>query len=61
MCHLMIQLGILEQCLGWNAAPVVAGAATAFDINNGNAFAKLCCADGADIPGGSCSDNDEIV
>ena len=61
MSHLMVEFGVLEKCLGRYATPVIASAATAFYINNGNAPAELRCADCADISGGSCSDDNEVV
>ena len=56
-----VDLGILEQGLGRNAAPVKAGAAGALFFHHGNALAELGGADRADISGGSAADDDEVV
>jgi len=59
--HQLVKLGIAEERFGRDAAPVEAGAASAFHFNAGHFFAELRGADRADISGGSAADHDEIV
>ena len=56
-----IEFGVLEQGLGWNAAPVQAGATGAFLLDDSNTLAELGGADRADISGGAAADDDEVV
>ena len=61
MAHLVVELGVLEQGLGRDASPVVAGAPAALDVDNGDFLSKLGGADRADISGGTGADDDEVV
>ena len=61
MAHQVIKLGIAQQDLGGDAAPIIAGAARPVFLHAGHFFAELRGADGADITRGSAADDDEIV
>ncbi len=47
--HTVVELRIVQQRLGWDAAPVVAGAAATLLLHTSDFFAQLGSADGCDI------------
>ena len=59
--HQVVELGVAQERLGRDAAPVQAGAAGAFFFDAGDSFAELCGANRADVAGGSAADYDEVV
>ncbi|MEI9897516.1 MAG: hypothetical protein WDN28_27590 [Chthoniobacter sp.] len=61
MFHGVKQLGVAEECLGGNAAVVVAGATGALFVHAGDFLAELSRLDGGDVAGRAGADDDEIV
>ena len=59
--HGVVKLGVLEQRLGRDAAPVVARAAAAFLFHAGDFFAELRGFDCGDVAGRAGADDDEVV
>ena len=56
------EFGIEQQCLGWNAAHVQAGAAEKSVFFDERGFqAVLAGADGGGVPGGSAADDGEVI
>ena len=61
MAEHVIDFGIFEECLRWDAAPVEAGAARAVRLDAGDFFSKLGSADSGDVAGRAATDDNEIV
>ena len=57
----VVKLGVAQEALGGDAAPVQAGAAGAVAFDDGDFLAELRGADGSDVPGRAAADDDEIV
>ena len=56
----LVELGVVQQCFGGNAAPIQAHATQFAPLNAGDLHSKLGSADGADVAGGSSANDDEI-
>ena len=52
VAHEVVKLGVAQQALGGDAAPVQAGAAGAVAFDDGDLLAELRGADGSDVPAG---------
>jgi hypothetical protein len=61
VAHGQIHVGVLDERLRGNAAPVETGPAGAVVLDAGDFLAELGGADGADIAGGSAADDDKVV
>ena len=58
--RMLVQLGVVQQCLGGDAAPVQADATEFAPLNAGDLHTELGGADGTDVAGGSSANDDEI-
>ena len=56
----LCDLGVLDQCLGRDAAHVQAHATPVFLLNYSNFLAKLCCADSGDIATGASAEYNNV-
>ena len=59
--HGIVHLGILQQCLSGDTAPVEAGTTHAFFFNANYTFTKLRSPDGTYVAGRSSANDDEIM
>lgn len=57
----MIKLGIFQECLGRNASPIEAGAASPVSFDAGDFFSELGGANSSDVTGRSATNNNQIV
>ena len=62
MCRLVEVLGAIEQCLGWNAPHIQAGASEGIVLlDQRSLLAQLRCADGCYIASGAAANNDDVI
>ena len=57
----VVELGVLEERLRWDTAPVEAGPAGSIVLDTGDFFTELSCADCTDISAGAATNDNKIV